>query len=101
MSTYLVIAVYGALVFAGGLMGFIKAGSLPSLIMGGISALLLFVTSYGLLNGYSWSQTAAFVIPLLLTLFFLYRFSGSYAFMPAGLMVLLGIVTLLLVWLKK
>lgn len=101
MSTYIVIAVYGALVFAGGLMGFIKANSIPSLIMGSVSALLLFVTSYGLLSGYSWAPIAAFAIPLLLTLFFLYRFSLSYAFMPAGLMVILGIATLIMVWLKK
>ena len=101
MSTYLVIAIYGALVFVGALIGFIKANSLPSLIMGGISALLLFITSFGLLHGHTWANTAAFALPLLLTLFFLYRFSQSYAFMPAGLMVLLGIATLILVWLRK
>ncbi len=101
MSSYIVIAVYGAFVLLGGLMGYIKAHSLPSLIMGGISGLLLFATSYGLFQGQSWATTAAFALPLLLTLFFLYRFSQSYAFMPAGLMVVLGIVTLILVWFKK
>lgn len=98
MHTYLVIAIYGALVLVGGLIGFAKAGSKPSLIMGGISSLLLFITSWGIYQGQPWASTAAFALPLLLTLFFLYRFSLSYAFMPAGLMVLLGIITLFLVW---
>jgi uncharacterized membrane protein (UPF0136 family) len=101
MQSYLVLAIYGALVFVGGLMGYKKAGSMPSLIMGGISGLLLLATSYALYQGHAWAQTVAFAIPLLLTLFFLYRFSLSYAFMPAGLMIVLGIVTLLLIYFKK
>lgn len=100
MQTYLVVAIYGALVLIGGFFGFIKASSYPSLIMGGISGLLLFATSYGLHQGQDWAAQAAFVIPFILTVFFLYRFSLSHAFMPAGLMVLLGIVTLFLVWKK-
>lgn len=101
MQNYLILAIYGALVLVGGLMGFKKAGSMASLIMGGVSGLLLLATSYGLYQGHSWAQTAAFALPLLLTLFFLYRFSLSYAFMPAGLMVVLGIATLLLMYFKK
>lgn len=101
MQSYIVLAIYGALVFVGGIMGYKKAGSMPSLIMGGISGLLLLLTSYGLHQGYSWAHIAAFGLPLLLTLFFLYRFSLSYAFMPAGLMVVLGIITLLLIYFKR
>ncbi len=101
MHSYIVLAIYGALVLVGGVIGFKKAGSLPSLLMGAISGLLLLVTSYGLHQGQSWAHTAAFALPLVLTLFFLYRFSLSYAFMPAGLMVLLGIATLLFLYFKR
>lgn len=98
MQTPIVIAIYGALVLIGGFFGFIRAGSYPSLIMGLISGLLLFGTSYELNQGKEWAIQAAFVIPFILTVFFLYRFSMTHAFMPAGLMVLLGIATLFLVW---
>lgn len=101
MQSYIVLAIYGALVFIGGIMGFKKAQSVPSLVMGAVSGLLLFATSYGLHQGQSWAHLASFAIPLILTLFFLYRFSLSYAFMPAGLMVVLGIITLVLLYLKK
>jgi uncharacterized membrane protein (UPF0136 family) len=98
MQTYIVLAVYGALVLIGGFIGFLKAGSYASLIMGAISGLLLFATSYGLHEAKEWAGQAAFVIPFILTVFFLYRFSMTHAFMPAGLMVILGFITLFLVW---
>ena len=41
MKAQIVLAVYGVLMFGGGLMGYVKAGSKISLIMGIVSAVLL------------------------------------------------------------
>lgn len=84
--TVIVLAVF---IFIGGIIGFIKAKSKPSLISGIISA--------GLLAGcYTWSQTdaktaliAADVLSVLLTVMFYFRFTKSRKFMPAGLLILL------------
>ncbi|MBX9879372.1 MAG: TMEM14 family protein [Candidatus Obscuribacterales bacterium] len=84
--TVIVLAVF---IFIGGIIGFIKAKSKPSLISGIISS--------GLLAGcYTWSQTdakialiTADVLSVLLTVMFYFRFTKSRKFMPAGLLILL------------
>jgi|GEM_PF-1976233 len=44
-----IVGLYGLLIFAGGIMGYLKAGSEASLVMGGISGLLLLISSGGML----------------------------------------------------
>ncbi len=83
--TVMVLAIF---IFIGGIIGFMKAKSKPSLISGIISA--------GLLAGcYSWSQTdaktalmAADALAVLLTVMFYFRWAKSRKFMPAGLLIL-------------
>lgn len=83
--TVIVLAVF---IFIGGIMGFMKAKSKPSLISGIVSAALL-------AGCYSWSLTdaktaliAADVISVLLTVMFYFRYTKSRKFMPAGLLIL-------------
>jgi uncharacterized membrane protein (UPF0136 family) len=84
--------IVGLLVFAGGLMGFIKGKSKASLIAGSISGALLvgcyFLASGNPFNGFA----AAFVILCGLDFVFLKRFKKTKAFMPSGLMLVISVI---------
>jgi len=94
--------IYPTFVFMGGLIGFIKAGSTPSLIAGIVSSGLLFFATYLLEIK---KENRGFILLTLLTLFLLvffsYRFYLSQVFMPAGLMVILSLLQLGLLTLMK
>ena len=88
-SARLFLFVFGALTIAGGVMGFVKAKSKPSLIAGGISGLLLLVA------GYLVPSKAGLGLGFVVSLALAARFGRAYAKtkkpMPAGLMAVLGI----------
>lgn len=88
--------IYAALILIGGIIGFIKAQSLPSLIMGGTFALLLALSAVGMLKNYLLGQFIAIGLAALLALFFSYRFFLTMNFMPAGLIVILSLVVIFL-----
>lgn len=92
---------YGVLTIAGGLMGYLKAGSMMSLISGGVSGLLILASAVALLKGkvigfYGLNATA-----LLLLVFFGMRFYKTHALMPAGLMIVLSVITLIGFWSQR
>ena len=93
-TSALIVFVYAAFTLVGGVFGFVKTGSRPSLIAGLASGLLLLAASFGLLRGQSWGLPLAVVLTAALLIFFGVRYSQSHAFMPAGLMVILSILTL-------
>lgn len=92
----LLVYVYAALVGVGGLIGYLKAKSLPSLIMGIGSALVLASASFGLAGGKPWGLPLALILTLILLVFFSVRYlkSSPRAFMPGGLMAILSLLTL-------
>ncbi len=95
----LVTLVYAILVLAGGVMGYLKAQSTPSLVSGiGFGVALLFS------GWFIWqdNQTAAYLaigLTLLIAAFFSYRFLETGKFMPAGLVLILSLLTLAILWL--
>lgn len=94
-------AFYGILLGVGGIMGFVKAGSVASLIMGSVSAMLMLGCAFAMYKQSVLAQFAAVVLCSLLTIFFAYRFLISYKFMPSGLMFVLSIALLALLCLKQ
>ena len=89
----ILIGVYGLIVFAGGLMGFVKAGSKPSLIAGTVSAAVLalaFWMGEGRGNGVEGLWIAAGVAALL-SIVFLMRFLKTHSFMPSGMMLIISV----------
>lgn len=90
--------VYGALVFAGGWTGYRKASSLPSLITGAISGALLFLAGILSARGNPAGGRLSLIVALILAAFFGYRLARGGKFMPAGLMVLLSVATLLILY---
>ncbi len=86
----IIILTFGIVVLSGGVMGYAKANSIMSLIMGGSFGALLIAS--GLLvykNSIPFFFVATFTT-LFLHLFFLYRFLKTMTLMPAGIMVLLS-----------
>jgi uncharacterized membrane protein (UPF0136 family) len=86
--------IYAALLLIGGFIGFIKAGSLMSILMATGFAILLFGCGYAVWKG-SWIayQVAIGLLSLLL-IFFGYRFLTTYQAMPSGMMTLLTLILL-------
>jgi uncharacterized membrane protein (UPF0136 family) len=96
LATRYYLIAFGILTIAGGVMGFVKAKSKPSLIAGSISGLLLLTAAYLMLT----PGRPGVILGLLVSLALAGRFIGSYRkskkVMPAGLMAILGIVGVIL-----
>lgn len=82
---------FGVLTIAGGVMGFVKAKSRPSLIAGGISGAALLVAGYLVGSGAQIGLVIGLVVSLALAARFVMTFRKSKKVMPAGLMAVLGI----------
>ncbi len=91
MSTLkIVLWIYGILMLGGGVMGYVKAQSKPSLIMGIISGILIFVGVYLLGSNIKAGMMLVTTVSSLLTIVFLMRLLKTHAFMPAGMLLLLS-----------
>jgi uncharacterized membrane protein (UPF0136 family) len=96
--------VFGLLSIAGGVMGYVKAGSTISLIAGGITGVLLLLAAFLLPKYLEAGLILALLTSLLLAGQFVPKFIRTGKMMPAGMMALLsgiGIVMAVLAWLKK
>ncbi len=91
-----IVAIYAVLVGIGGFAGYRAAKSLPSLIMGSLSFLVLLIAAHSIRNGQVWGLPLALALTLFLLVFFSIRYvkSSPRAFMPGGLMALLSLLTL-------
>jgi uncharacterized membrane protein (UPF0136 family) len=91
-SDQIILLIYSILLEAGGMMGFIKAGSKASVIASTVFAVIIFLFIFNVLPiAYVWTVLA------FLVLFFGMRFAKGKKFMPNGMMLILTIVTLILV----
>lgn len=93
-ASLIVLWVYIVLLLAGGIMGFVKAGSKVSLITSSIFAALLALCALGVIK----SMLVADALVGLLAVVFVIRYAKGKKFMPAGLMVILSVGTLAAFW---
>ena len=103
-ATSIYFLIFGALTIIGGVIGYVKAGSLPSIIAGAITGILLLVAGWILPANRAAGLVVGLVVSLLLAGQFVPKFIRTGKVMPAGLMSILsviGIVMAILAWLKK
>src|SRR5437762_3440368 len=96
--------VFGILTITGGVIGYIKAASVPSIVAGSITGVLLLVAAFLLPEHRAVGLATAFVVSLLLAAQFVPRFVRTGRVMPAGMMSVLsviGIIVAIVAWAKK
>lgn len=93
-ASYIILA-YGILVIIGGIIGYAKSQSLPSIISGVIFGLLILGSAFFMFNENPLGTYAALALSAILAVFFVYRFMGSHKFMPAGLMIVLSVISII------
>ena len=85
---------YGILAGLGGIWGYIKSQSKPSLISGCISGILLVVAAAIQIQGNDLGLLLSKIVTLLLVVVFVIRLIKTSKFVPSGLMLIAGIATL-------
>src|SRR5437667_12908951 len=81
--------VFGVLTIAGGVVGYVKADSVASIIAGSITGILLLVAAFLLPEHRAIGLATAFIISLLLAAQFAPKFLRTGRVMPAGMMSVL------------
>ncbi len=90
-----IIILFGVLTGLGGLLGYIQAHSMISLVMGFGFGVALFASGCVMLAGKMWGQYSALVLSLVLAGFFGLRFLGTHKMMPTGVMLVLSLVAVM------
>lgn len=97
----IVVIIYGVLVALGGIGGYATAKSMMSLISGLASGALLLLSGLLLAQGHGWAKYLAAVVTIALMLFFGSRFLATQKLMPAAPIIVLGIITLAVLFLAR
>lgn len=92
MTPELILWIYIVLLVIGGVIGFVKAKSKPSLIASSIFAVALALVNLRIINV---NHLADILLGLLIIVFAL-RYAKTKKFMPAGLMIILTVSALAL-----
>lgn len=103
-ATKIYFIVFGILTIAGGVIGYVKAGSMPSIIAGSISGILLLVAAFLLPDHLVAGLAVGLIVSLLLAGQFIPKFIRTGKAMPAGMMSILsviGIIMAIVAWTKK
>jgi uncharacterized membrane protein (UPF0136 family) len=92
------LGVYAILLAVGGIVGYTKARSRPSLIAGLASAAAALLSLLLSLQNPRWGMGLGALLAILLTAFFGYRFGvKTRKFMPAGLLAVVSLLVFLVV----
>jgi uncharacterized membrane protein (UPF0136 family) len=98
LAAQIALGIYAALLAVGGLIGFLKAGSRPSLIAGVGSG----IVAIGALLLTFQSPVAGLVLGLVLALGLIFMFAKRYRksgkFMPSGLLLVTSVVMVLVLY---
>lgn len=89
---------YGLTVIAGGLIGYLKAHSTASVVMGSICGFLLLLSALGLMGRMRAPAYLALFVTFVLDVFFTYRWIFSLKFMPSGLMSVISTIVLVILF---
>jgi len=91
----IVLAVYGVLMLGGGFMGYAKAGSMMSLIMGIVSSIVIFAGLYLSKSNTRMGYGLISMMSAILAVTFIIRLVKTGSFMPSGMLVILSIIAVI------
>jgi uncharacterized membrane protein (UPF0136 family) len=103
-ATRIYFIIFGILTIAGGTIGYVSKGSMPSIIAGTIAGILLLVAAFLLPAHSTFALIIALVVSLLLAAQFVPKFFATWKMMPAGMMSILsvlGVIAAVVSWLEK
>src|SRR5205814_1673848 len=103
-ATKIYFIVFGVLTIAGGIIGYVKAGSVPSIVAGAIAGILLLAAAFLLPDHQVAGLAVGLITSLLLAGQFIPKFIRTGKAMPAGMMSILsviGIIMVVVAWIKK
>jgi len=103
-ATKIYFILFGVLTIAGGIICYVKAGSVASIIAGSITGVLLLVAAFVPPEHRGVGLATALVISLLLAAQFVPKFLQTGRVMPAGMMSILsviGVIAAIVAWIKK
>src|SRR5262249_53292363 len=96
--------IFGLLTIAGGIVGYVKAGSVASIVAGAITGGLLLVAAFLLPEHRVAGLATALIISFLLAAQFVPKFVRTGRVMPAGIMSVLsviGFIAAIVAWVRK
>lgn len=96
--------IYGFILFAGGVMGYVKANSEISLIMGTVSGIAILWSCYSANIRPKFAYLIVISISILLALSFSIRLAVTKSFFPTGFMLIVSSTSYVLVsrgWIKS
>ena len=89
-----IVGFYGGVSIVGGILGYVKAKSLDSIVAGGVFGALLLWAATGLQDGNPAAELISLTIPLVLGLRFFTSWRKTKRIMPDFIMFTLGLATL-------
>lgn len=96
-ATTLAILIYAALVALGGIYGYAKAQSVPSLVAGIGAGVVLVGSAIAMMRGaYQVGWWISLVVALLLLARFAFASFKSFKWMPGGLMIILSLAAIIM-----
>ena len=103
-ATKIYFIIFGVLTIAGGIVGYVKAGSAASIIAGSITGVLLLVAAFVMPEHRMAGLATGLIVSLLLAAYFIRKYLSTGALMPAGMMSVLsiiGIIAAIVAWVKR
>ena len=97
---YILTYTYVVLLLIGSFIGYYKAGSVASLVMGLVFSALITAFTLLLHKGKSWAGQALLGVVLLLDCFFSWRYMKTQALVPSGLFSILTAILLIVIYLR-
>ena len=96
--------VFGILTIAGGVIGYVKAGSMASIVAGSLTGILLLTAAFLLPQNLEAGLALGVIVSLLLAIQFVPKLIQTGKAMPAGMMSVLSVIGIILgivAWMKK
>jgi uncharacterized membrane protein (UPF0136 family) len=95
--TVIIVLLFGIFSIVGGIIGYSKAGSVPSLVAGSVSGIFLILSAFGLSRNYTAASYLALLVALLLGARFTMTIVKNFKVMPDLIMILFSAVTIIAV----